>query len=77
MWFWLNIPLMLLFLGCWAGIPLWHTLHRWNDEVNAKHAELAARAVAVPVIAQQAQVTTATDDTDSLEYAGAAHPQGR
>lgn len=23
---WTNILLMLLFFGCWAGIPLWHTL---------------------------------------------------
>lgn len=74
-WFWLNIPLMLLFLGCWAGIPLWHTLNRWSDEINAKHAELAAKAVAVPVIPQQAQVATATDETDSLAYTGAAPPQ--
>ena len=22
-WFWLCVPLMLLFLGCWAGIPAW------------------------------------------------------
>ena len=50
---WANILLMLLFFGCWAGIPLWHTLRGWNDEVNAKHAELAAKAVPVPVIAQQ------------------------
>jgi hypothetical protein len=38
-WFWLNIPLMLAFFCCWAGIPLWHTLTRWNLELSAKHAE--------------------------------------
>ena len=31
---WTNILLMLLFFGCWAGIPLWHTLRGWNDEVD-------------------------------------------
>jgi hypothetical protein len=41
-WFWLNIPLMLLFFGCWAGIPLWLTLTRWHAEITAKHAEVAA-----------------------------------
>jgi hypothetical protein len=79
-WFWLNIPLMLLFFGCWAGIPLWHTLHRWNDEINAKHAELAAKAVPVPVPAPVTApvpaalgpATTAADETGSPAYAGAA-----
>ncbi len=44
-WFWLNIPVMLLFLGCWAGIPMWHTLRRWDAELKAKHAELRAGGV--------------------------------
>ena len=39
-WFWLNIPLALLFVCRWAGIPLWLT--RWRAELSAKHAELAA-----------------------------------
>jgi hypothetical protein len=51
-WFWLNIPLALLFLCCWAGIPLWHTCKRWNAELNAKHAEVAAKADPVLVLAQ-------------------------
>jgi hypothetical protein len=49
-WFWLNIPLMLVFLGCWAGIPVWHTLQRWDAELKAKHAEIAARAAPQPVM---------------------------
>ena len=49
-WFWLNIPLMLLFVCCWAGIPLWHTLTRWDAELKAKHAEIAARAIAAPLV---------------------------
>jgi hypothetical protein len=53
-WFWLNIPLALLFFCCWAGIPLWLTLTRWNTELNAKHAEIAAKADPAPVFAQPA-----------------------
>jgi hypothetical protein len=37
-WFWLNIPLVMLFCCCWAGIPLWLTLTRWNAEHTAKQA---------------------------------------
>jgi len=51
-WFWLNIPLALLFVCCWAGIPLWHTCKRWNAELNAKHAEIAAKVGPVLVPAQ-------------------------
>jgi len=72
MWFWLNIPLALLFFGCWAGIPLWHTLHRWRDEVAAKHAELAAKAVPAPVPAQRELLATAADEIGRPELAGVA-----
>jgi hypothetical protein len=51
-WFWLNVPLALLFVCCWAGIPLWHTLRRWNAELDAKHAEVAAQAVAAAAVAR-------------------------
>ena len=53
-WFWLNIPLALLFVCCWAGIPLWLTLKRWNVELEAKNAELAAGTAAGAVVAQPA-----------------------
>jgi hypothetical protein len=46
-WFWANIPLMLLFFACWAGIPLWLTLTRWHAEITAKHAEIAAAQAGV------------------------------
>jgi len=38
-WFWLNVPLEVLFFGAWAGIPLWMVLrHRdWSDEPAAGH----------------------------------------
>jgi hypothetical protein len=77
MWFWLNIPLALLFVCCWTGIPLWHVLHRWNDEIKAKHAELAARAVPVPVIAQRVPDETATRNAGSPVYPEVVSPPGR
>ncbi len=55
-WFWLNVPLMLLFLGCWVGIPAWHTLASWDAELKAKHKEIAARA-AEPVFVPEQQVS--------------------
>ena len=58
-WFWLNIPLGLLFVCCRAGIPMWLSLTRWHTEVKAKHAELEARAVLEPVVARSAPATTA------------------
>ena len=37
-WLWLNIPLMVLFVCCWAGIRLWHVLTRCDAELKVKHA---------------------------------------
>jgi hypothetical protein len=73
-WLWLNIPLALLFLGCWVGIPLWFTLTRWNAEISAKHAEIAARAALEPVLAPPEP--TAARETGSPAYAEAAGPLG-
>ena len=69
-WLWPNVVLMALFLCCWAGIPLWHTLNRWNDELSAKHAELAARTVSVPVAAQPAAAAVDGGEADMPVYAG-------
>ncbi len=30
LWFWLNMPLAIVFVAAWAGIPLWLVLTRWN-----------------------------------------------
>jgi hypothetical protein len=76
-WFWLNIPLMVVFFGCWAGIPLWCTLTRWDAELKAKHAEVAATAVAAPVFAPSAPAVAAARGVGILAYAGAADPRGR
>jgi hypothetical protein len=51
-WFWLNIPFMLLFFCCWSGIPLWLLLTRWNAEITAKHAAIAAKADSLPVFTE-------------------------
>ena len=58
-WFGLNIPLMVVLVCCWAVIPLWHVLTRWGAEFKAKHAGVAARAVAVPVLVQPAPAPAA------------------
>jgi hypothetical protein len=76
-WFWLNIPLAVLFVGCWAGIPLWLTFTRWDAELKAKHAELAARAAAEPAFARPAPAAVAAHEAGSLAYAGVAGPWGR
>jgi hypothetical protein len=74
-WFWLNIPLALLFVCCWAGIPLWLTLTRWNAEISVKHAAIAAKASPAPVFAQSAPAVT--HETGSPAYAGVVGPRGR
>ena len=74
-WFWLNIPLMVLFLCCWAGIPLWHTLTRWDAELKAKHAQIAATAVAAPVVAQPVTAPAVARGAGRPAYAGAGGPR--
>ena len=74
-WFWLNIPLALLFFCCWAGIPLWLTLTRWNTELNAKHAEIATKVGAALVFAQLAPA--AAHETGRPAYTGVTNPLGR
>jgi hypothetical protein len=74
-WFWLNIPLAVFFICCWAGIPLWLTLTRWNAEISAKHATIAAKASLAPVFAPSAPA--GTHETGSPDYAEVAGPLGR
>ncbi len=65
-WFWLNVPLMLLFFGCCAGIPLWLTLTRWHVEITAKHAEIAAARSEVAAQAIAAQPTAVAQELPVL-----------
>jgi hypothetical protein len=74
-WFWLNIPLAVLFFCCWAGIPLWLTLARWDAELKGKHAEVAARAAAEAAFARP--VAVGAHESDSPVYAAAAGLSGR
>ena len=73
-WFWLNILLALLFVCCWAGIPLWHTLKRWDADLSAKHAEVAAQTVPAGVVAQADPAVV--QETRRPAHAGAAGPLG-
>jgi len=72
-WFWLNIPLALVLVCCWAGIPLWLTLTRWRAELSAKHAEIAPKTGPAPVFAQPDRAVA--HQTASPAYAGVADAQ--
>jgi hypothetical protein len=74
-WFWLNIPLALLFVCCWAGIPLWFTLTRWRAGPSAKHAKIAAKTRPAPVFAQPDPAVA--HQTASSAYARVADALGR
>ena len=64
------------FLRLLGRDPLWRMLTRWDAEMKAKHAEIAATAVAEPVIAQPAPATAPAHGTGSLAYAGVGDPLG-
>ena len=68
--FWLNILLALLFVCCWAGIPLWLTLTGWRAAFGAKHAGVAAKTGPAPVFAQPDPAVT--HRTARPAYAGVA-----
>lgn len=74
-WSGLNITLMMVLVCCWAGIPLWHVLTRWDAELTAKHGGVAARVVAVPVVVQPAPA--AAHGAGSLPCAGVAERSGQ
>jgi hypothetical protein len=65
-WFWLNIPLGLLFVGLWAGIPLWLTCTCWNDEINEKHRAIAANADRAAVLGQPASAGSSETGAERL-----------
>jgi hypothetical protein len=64
-----------LFFCCWTGIPLWLTLTRWNTELSAKHAEIAANPGPAQVVAQPAPALA--HETSTPAYAGVTSPPGR
>jgi hypothetical protein len=67
-WFWLNIPLMLLFFCAWTGIPLWLVLTRWRREIETKHAEIAAQAVAQAVLDLDELVSSVSGEAAADPY---------
>jgi heme/copper-type cytochrome/quinol oxidase subunit 4 len=70
-WFWLNFPLALLFFCAWTVIPLWLVLTRWHRETEARHAEIAALAVARAVVEIDEFVSSVAAETVA-EPSGAA-----
>ncbi len=50
---------------------LWHTLTRWDAELKAKHAQIAATAVAAPVVAQPVTTPAVVRGAARPAYAGA------
>jgi hypothetical protein len=54
---WANLPLALLFLLAWSGIPLWMVINRPDTppDHSEAHAYLAAKA-AEPTAAEPAMV---------------------
>jgi hypothetical protein len=62
-WFWVNLPLALLFFCAWTFIPLWLVLTRWHRETEAKHAEIAARAAACAALEIDELVSSISADT--------------
>lgn len=69
-WFWINMPLALLFFAAWVGIPLWLVLTRWHRETEAKHAQIAARAAIQPIVVPSQP--TPVDPAVARVYAGVA-----
>jgi hypothetical protein len=49
-WFWMNIPAVLVFVGLWAGIPMWLVL---------KHPDRGPESLAVQAPARIHPVTPA------------------
>jgi hypothetical protein len=43
-WFWLNVPLAVLFIAAWSGIPLWMVL-RHPDRRDEPAIRVPAQAV--------------------------------
>jgi len=51
---WANVPLALLFLLAWAGVPLWMVLrYPGTAPDGAAHAYLAAKAALAPPAASR------------------------
>ena len=45
-WFWMNIPLMVVFFAAWTGIPLYLVLRHPDTGPGVAEAELAVTILA-------------------------------
>ena len=72
-WFWLNIPLGLIFVAAIAGIPLWMVL-RWPDERRAVATGRDATPQSRPmvVVAHEAAAPRLTQREPARAGTGAA-----
>jgi hypothetical protein len=54
-WFWLNVPLAVLFFAAWSGIPLWMVLRRpdWRGKPATKVPAPAVQAAPADLQAEQ------------------------
>jgi len=79
-WLWLNIPLMVLFAGAVAGIPLWLVLTRpdFGPETASRPGRVPARVAARYAVARPGSAVLArpaaarariSDDAWKLELA--------
>jgi len=46
-WFWMNIPVALVFVGLWTGIPMWLVLRRPDRGPQSLAVQASARIGAV------------------------------
>jgi hypothetical protein len=56
-WFWMNIPAALVFVGLWAGIPMWLVLKRPDRGPASLAAQSPARTR--PAVPAELQITSA------------------
>ena len=56
-WFWMNMPAALVFVGLWAGIPLWLVLRRPDRGPASLPVQSPARTR--PAATAELQVTSA------------------
>jgi hypothetical protein len=63
-WFWMNIPAAVVFVGLWAGIPLWLVLKRPDrgPASLAVHGQARTR----PAAPAEPQITSAPQRSEHL-----------
>ena len=54
-WFWLNVPVGVLFVAAWAGIPLWLVLRRPSEGPEPADIQYRAHAGAAAITSREDQ----------------------